>query len=128
MIFRGAETRSILEKPPPETATAPGHSARPALLQLGIVEADHGHIMEGMNVSSPECEIIREAIRSRIKELGISQTEAAGRANWKPQRLWNLLNDNDEFLFTTISPLLKALGLSVRVEVEVEPVEELATH
>lgn len=76
-------------------------------------------------MSSPECEIIREAIRQRIKDLGISQTEAASRAGWKPQRLWNLLNDNDEFLFTTISPLLQALGLSVCVTVTSQPVDVL---
>lgn len=76
-------------------------------------------------MSSPECEIIREAIRSRIKELGISQTDAAALAGWKPQRLWQLLNRDDEFLFTTVTPLLQALGMTVRIEFDLQAVAEL---
>ena len=66
-------------------------------------------------MSSPECEVIREAIRSRMKHLKLTQSEVARRVGWTPQRVWDLLNHDDEFLFSTIAPVLRVLGLSVQV-------------
>lgn len=66
-------------------------------------------------MSSPECEVIRDAIRLRMKQLKLTQSEVARRVGWTPQRVWHLLSDDDEFLFSTIAPVLRVLGLSVQV-------------
>ena len=60
---------------------------------------------------------IRAVIVRRMKELRLSQSELGRRIGWSPQRVWQLLNDDDEFLLSTISPLLDELGIVVEVRV-----------
>lgn len=76
-------------------------------------------------VVSPETELIREAIRQRIKDLGITQKEAAQLAGWSQQKLWNVLNEDSDFMFNTITPLLRGLGMTMRIEFDNQPADDL---
>jgi predicted transcriptional regulator len=69
--------------------------------------------MEGMDVSSKSSQTIRDQIQDRMRQLGISKSDLARRVGKSRQWIGDLLNQDDEFLLSTVEPVFEALGMEL---------------